>query len=55
MIVLLIDRRVGDVVAVWAATDLAETELGWKANYSLEDMCKDQWNWAQKNPKGYNC
>ncbi|GMH42048.1 hypothetical protein BSKO_09967 [Bryopsis sp. KO-2023] len=50
---VIADRRPGDVVAVWAATEKAEKELGWKAKYSLEDMCKHQWNWAKSNPKGY--
>lgn len=51
----LVGRREGDVIAVWAATDYAESELGWKSKYGLEEMCRDQWNWAQKNPKGYEC
>ena len=47
------DRRVGDTEAVWAATDTAEKELGWKTKLDLDDMCRDQWAWASKNPKGY--
>ncbi|GMH44154.1 hypothetical protein BSKO_12088 [Bryopsis sp. KO-2023] len=47
-------RRPGDVVAVWAATELAEKDFGWKAKYSLEEMCRDQWNWAKNNPQGYD-
>ena len=31
-------RRQGDVVAVWADTALANKELGWQAEYGLEDM-----------------
>jgi UDP-glucose 4-epimerase len=38
-------------VAVWAATDLAEKELGWKAKYNVDDMCKHQWQWASKYPQ----
>ena len=49
----LVDRRAGDSVAVWAATDTAEKELGWKAKLNILDMCKDQWKWASLNPKGY--
>ena len=41
----------GDTVAVWAATELAEKELGWKAKYDIADMCRDQWRWAQKYPQ----
>lgn len=47
----VVDRRGGDTVAVWAATELAEKELGWKAKYDIADMCRDQWRWAQKYPK----
>lgn len=46
-------RRTGDTEAVWAAPELAEKELGWKAKYNVKDMCRDQWNWACKFPKGY--
>ena len=48
-----VDRRAGDTEAVWAATDTAERELGWKTKLDLDDMCRDQWAWASKNPKGY--
>ncbi|GMH44199.1 hypothetical protein BSKO_12133 [Bryopsis sp. KO-2023] len=51
---VIAERRPGDADAVWAATDLAEKELGWKAEYTLEDMCRHQWNWAKSNPKGYD-
>lgn len=47
----VVDRRAGDTVAVWAATELAEKELGWKSKYSVADMCRDQWRWAQKYPQ----
>lgn len=49
----LTDRRPGDSVAVWAATGLAETELGWKTKLNVDDMCRDQWAWASKYPQGY--
>jgi UDP-glucose 4-epimerase len=28
-------------------------ELGWKAEYGIEEMCRDSWNWQSKNPDGY--
>lgn len=37
-------RRAGDVAEVYADTKKAETELGFKAQYSLFDMCRDSWN-----------
>jgi hypothetical protein len=46
-------RRQGDTQAVWASTLLAEKELGWKARFTVEDMCRDQWNWAKRFPHGY--
>jgi hypothetical protein len=47
----VVDRRPGDTIAVWAATDYAEKELGWKAKLGLTEMCRDQWAWAKKYPK----
>lgn len=49
----LVDRRPGDTVAVWAATETAVNELNWTPQYNLFDMCKHQWAWASKYPKGY--
>ena len=46
-------RRAGDVPACYAASAKAERELGWKAQYDLEDICRDQWNWQKNNPNGY--
>ncbi|XP_020589985.1 bifunctional UDP-glucose 4-epimerase and UDP-xylose 4-epimerase 1-like [Phalaenopsis equestris] len=46
-------RRPGDATEVYALTEKAEKELGWRAKYGIEEMCRDQWNWASKNPNGY--
>ncbi|MBU1698428.1 MAG: GDP-mannose 4,6-dehydratase, partial [Proteobacteria bacterium] len=46
-------RRPGDIAACWADPAKAQEELGWKANKTLADMCKDTWNWQKKNPNGY--
>ncbi|XP_077227633.1 UDP-glucose 4-epimerase GEPI48-like [Tasmannia lanceolata] len=46
-------RRPGDAEIVYASTDKAEHELNWKAKYGIDEMCRDQWNWASKNPYGY--
>ena len=46
-------RRAGDVPACYASSKKAEKDLGWKAEYDLEDMCRDQWNWQKNNPNGY--
>ncbi|KAG0498568.1 hypothetical protein HPP92_002869 [Vanilla planifolia] len=49
----LCPRRPGDATAVYASTEKAEKELGWRAKYGIKEMCRDQWNWASKNPYGY--
>ncbi|XP_059441670.1 UDP-glucose 4-epimerase GEPI48 [Corylus avellana] len=46
-------RRPGDAETVYASTEKAEKELNWKAKYGINEMCRDQWNWASKNPYGY--
>ena len=50
-------RRAGDVAACWADPSKAYDELGWKAQKSLDDMCRDTWRWQRKNPNGFrkNC
>lgn len=47
-------RRDGDIAMNYANCDKAARELGWKAQYGIEDMCRTSWNWQQKNPDGYN-
>jgi len=42
---ILTHRRPGDVVQVWANTNYANDELGWKATRTLEDMVTDAWRW----------
>ncbi len=49
----VVGRRPGDVVAAYADPSQARAELGWVAQRNLEDMCRDGWNWQQKNPQGY--
>ena len=44
-------RRAGDIATCYANPQKAEELLGWKAEKSLQDMCRDSWNW-QKNSKG---
>ena len=46
-------RRAGDIASCYAACEKASRELGWKAEYDLEKMCLDQWNWQKNNPNGY--
>lgn len=46
-------RRPGDVDANYADCSKAEREMDWKAKYTIDDMCRDGWNWQSKNPNGY--
>ncbi len=47
-------RRPGDIAACYADPSKAARELGFRAEYSLADMCADSWNWQSKNPNGYH-
>lgn len=31
----------------------AKEELGWEAQFGIEEMCRDSWNWQKNNPNGY--
>jgi UDP-glucose 4-epimerase len=42
-------RRAGDVAASWAGVEKARDELGWKATFSLDQMCVDAWRWELNN------
>ena len=41
-------RREGDIATCYSNPEKAERELGWKAEKTLQDMCKDSWNFIQK-------
>ena len=42
-------RRAGDIAVCYADPKKAKEELGWVAEKNLEDMCKDSWNYIEKN------
>ncbi len=42
------ERREGDVPELYANPSKANTELGWKANLTLDDMTRSSWEWEQK-------
>ena len=44
----IVNRRPGDVEAVYADTSLSEKELNWKAELGLDDMTLSAWNWEKK-------
>lgn len=46
-------RRAGDIATCYSNPAKAAQELGWTAQYDIEDMCRDAWNWQKNNPNGY--
>ena len=46
-------RRPGDIATCYCNPAKAKAELGWEAQYGIEDMCRDSWNFRKNNPKGY--
>lgn len=47
------NRRAGDISCCYASADKAKKLLGWQAELSISDMCKDAWRWQSMNPSGY--
>ncbi len=50
----IVERRPGDIAACYADATKSREKLGWQAEKTLEDMCRDSWNWQSKNPNGYD-
>ena len=46
-------RRPGDIAACYADPRKAREELGWEAQYGIEEMCASSWKWQSTNPNGY--
>ena len=49
----IVGRRAGDIAACYADPTKSKEVLGWTAQETLADMCRDSWNWQSKNPQGY--
>ena len=49
----IVGRRAGDIATCYADPTKSKEVLGWTAQETLADMCRDSWNWQQKNPEGY--
>ena len=49
----IVARRPGDLATVYSCPDKSAELLGWKAEYNLDDMCRDTWAWQSKNPMGF--
>jgi len=50
----IVERRAGDIAVSYADSSLAKKELNWEAEKGIAEMCRDAWNWQQKNPKGFS-
>ena len=46
-------RRPGDIAECWCDPSKAKRELGWEAQYGIDEMCAHSWNWQSHNPDGY--
>ena len=49
----IVGRRAGDIATCYADPAKSKEVLDWTAQETLADMCRDSWNWQQKNPEGY--
>ncbi len=49
----IVDRRPGDIATCYADPAKSREILGWTAEKTLKDMCRDSWNWQSKNPNGF--
>lgn len=47
------ERRPGDIASCYADVEKAKRLFGWETKKTLEDMCRDSWNWQSNNPEGY--
>ncbi|MBR2924752.1 MAG: UDP-glucose 4-epimerase GalE [Clostridia bacterium] len=50
---VITERRPGDIATCYADPTKAKTLLGWQAEKTLDDMCRDSWRWQSNNPNGY--
>ena len=46
-------RRAGDLPTCYADPKKSAEVLGWKAEHTLVDMCRDSFRWQSQNPQGY--
>ena len=47
-------RRPGDIATCYADPAKSREILGWEAQQTLADMCRDSWNWQKNNPQGFD-
>ena len=49
----IVGRREGDIAECFADAKKARDILGWQAEYGIDQMCQDSYNWQEQNPNGY--
>ncbi|RCV49898.1 UDP-glucose 4-epimerase GalE [Marinitenerispora sediminis] len=49
----VVERRPGDVAVCYADPALANRELGWRAERTIDEACADAWRWQSANPRGF--
>ena len=49
----IVARRPGDIATCYADPAKSAQKLGWKAEKTLADMCRDSWRWQSNNPQGF--
>jgi UDP-glucose 4-epimerase len=49
----IVARRPGDVASCFANPAAAESIIGWRAQFGIEQMCADHWRWQSSNPHGF--
>jgi UDP-glucose 4-epimerase len=49
----IVGRRPGDIATCYADPSLAKTMLGWQAQYGIEEMCRDAWQWQSLSGVGH--
>lgn len=49
----IMPRRAGDIAWCYSDPSKAEKLFGWKAEFGIDDMARDGWNFAKQNPNGY--
>ena len=46
-------RRPGDIATCYCDPSKAKAQLGWEAQYGIDEMCEDSWRWQSMNPNGF--
>lgn len=49
----IVEPRPGDIATCYADSSKAANDLDWTAEFGLEQMCNDSWNWQKLNPDGF--